>query len=105
LPGAEVFVGDTYQGSTNGAGELKILGKLSPGEHSIRVVKDKYEDGRLRKSFAAGSETVEIRLNRKVSPNHSAIPSWAARRFGTYRGRGRRRRAGWSFEARGRRFP
>jgi hypothetical protein len=66
VPGAEVFVGDTYQGSTNDAGELKILGKLSPGEHSIRVVKDKYEDGRLRKSFAAGSESVEIKLNRKV---------------------------------------
>jgi hypothetical protein len=65
-PGAEVFVGDTYQGRTNDGGELKILGKLGPGEHAIRVVKDKYEDGRLRKSFAAGSETVEIKLKRKV---------------------------------------
>ncbi len=65
-PGAEVFVGDTYQGRVNEAGELKILGKLGPGEHFIRAVKDQYETGHVTKSFAAGDATVELKLKRKV---------------------------------------
>lgn len=65
-PGADVSVDETYVGRVAENGELRIFNKLGPGEHAIRVVKDKFETARLTKRFGVGEETLDMRLKRKV---------------------------------------
>lgn len=65
-PGADVFVDDNYSGRVAENGELKIFNKLGPGEHSVRVTKDKFETARLARRFAVGTETLALPLKRKV---------------------------------------
>jgi hypothetical protein len=65
-PGADVSVNESYSGRVAENGELRIFNKLGPGEHTIRVVKDKFETARLTKRFGVGEETLDMRLKRKV---------------------------------------
>lgn len=65
-PGAEVFVDDSYTGKIGDNGELKILNKLGPGDHTIRVTKDQYETAQVKRRLAVGEATLDLPLTRKV---------------------------------------
>ena len=65
-PGAEVSVDETYAGRVGDNGELRVFNNLGPGEHTVRVVKDKFEASQIKKRFAVGNETLEMPLKRKV---------------------------------------
>jgi hypothetical protein len=85
-PGSSVYVDNDFQGRVAESGELKIMNKIRPGEHTIRAEKDLFEPARLVKKFEVGDATVELKLRRVVFSEEFAdtflggIMSWDAPR-------------------------
>jgi len=66
-PDTNIFVDGRMEGRTSNAGELLI--SKSPGKHTIKAEKEKFEPAEKTDDFKIGDQTVEVKLTRiKSSP-------------------------------------
>lgn len=64
-PGAAIYIDGSFKGEVAESGRTGVL-DVSPGQHTIRVVKDEYATAEETRTFTAGDAEVELKLNRIV---------------------------------------